>query len=35
MAELMHTSRAQLDPLLDPCNGGATLETRRRRLDAS
>ncbi len=27
MAELMHTSRAQLDRLLDPDNGGATLET--------
>ena len=27
MAELMHTSRAQLDRLLDPNNGGATLET--------
>ena len=23
----MHTSRAQLDRLLDPDNGGATLET--------
>ena len=27
MAELMHTSRAQLDRLLDPDNGSATLET--------
>ena len=27
MAELMHTSRAQLDRLLDPNNRGATLET--------
>lgn len=27
MAELMHTSRAQLDRLLDPDNGGTTLET--------
>jgi plasmid maintenance system antidote protein VapI len=27
MAELMHTSRAQLDPLLDPANNSATLET--------
>jgi len=27
MAALMHTSRAQLDRLLDPTNGGATLET--------
>jgi len=27
MAEMMHTSRAQLDRLLDPENGGATLET--------
>ena len=27
MAELMHTSRAQLDRLLDPTNGSATLET--------
>ena len=27
MAELMHTSRAQLDRLLDPDNSGATLET--------
>ena len=27
MAELMHTSRAQLDRLLDPSNGGVTLET--------
>jgi antitoxin HicB len=27
MAELMHTSRAQLDRLLDPNNGSATLET--------
>ncbi|MGA8586895.1 MAG: XRE family transcriptional regulator [Roseiarcus sp.] len=27
MAELMHTSRTQLDRLLDPNNGGATLET--------
>jgi predicted XRE-type DNA-binding protein len=27
MAELMHTSRAQVDRLLDPANGSATLET--------
>jgi antitoxin HicB len=27
MAELMHTSRAQLDRLLDPNNNSATLET--------
>jgi predicted transcriptional regulator len=27
MAELMHTSRAQLDRLLDPSGGGVTLET--------
>lgn len=27
MAELMQTSRAQLDRLLDPANGSATLET--------
>ena len=27
MAAEMHTSRAQLDRLLDPENGGATLET--------
>jgi antitoxin HicB len=27
MAERMQTSRAQLDRLLDPDNGGATLET--------
>jgi antitoxin HicB len=27
MAKLMETSRAQLDRLLDPNNGGATLET--------
>ncbi len=27
MAELMHTSRAQLDRLLDPDNGSTTLET--------
>jgi predicted XRE-type DNA-binding protein len=27
MAQLMHTSRAQLDRLLDPDNGGTTLET--------
>jgi antitoxin HicB len=27
MAELMHTSRAQLDRLLDPSNGSVTLET--------
>ena len=27
MAELMHTSRAQLDRLLDPDNNSATLET--------
>jgi antitoxin HicB len=27
MAELMHTSRAQLDRLLDPKNNSATLET--------
>jgi len=27
MAELMHTSRARLDRLLDPANNSATLET--------
>ncbi|MDZ7603215.1 MAG: hypothetical protein U1A06_17765, partial [Hoeflea sp.] len=27
MAEMMNTSRAQLDRLLDPANGGTTLET--------
>jgi predicted XRE-type DNA-binding protein len=27
MAELMHTSRSQIDRLLDPTNGSATLET--------
>jgi len=27
MAEMMRTSRAQIDRLLDPKNGGATLET--------
>jgi antitoxin HicB len=27
MAELMHTSRAQLDRLFDPDNSGTTLET--------
>lgn len=27
MAELMQTSRAQVDRLLDPSSGGATLET--------
>ena len=27
MAELMHTSRAQVDRLLSPSNGSATLET--------
>lgn len=27
MAEMMHTSRAQVDRLLDPTNGSATLET--------
>jgi antitoxin HicB len=27
MAELMHTSRAQLDRLLDPSSGSVTLET--------
>jgi antitoxin HicB len=27
MAKLMETSRAQLDRLLDPNNGGATIET--------
>jgi len=27
MAEMMKTSRAQVDRLLDPANGGATLET--------
>lgn len=27
MAALLHTSRAQLDRLLDPNNGSATLET--------
>jgi antitoxin HicB len=30
MAELMSTSRAQLDRLLDPDNGGATLESLQR-----
>lgn len=30
MAELMHTSRAQLDRLLDPDNGSATIETLQR-----
>ena len=30
MAEQMHTSRAQLDRLLDPDNGGVTLETLQR-----
>ncbi len=30
MAELMRTSRAQLDRLLDPDNGSATIETLQR-----
>ena len=30
MAELMRTSRAQLDRLLDPDNGGATIESLQR-----
>ena len=30
MAARMHTSRAQLDRLLDPQNGGVTLETLQR-----
>ncbi len=30
MAELMKTSRAQIDRLLDPDNGSATIETLRR-----
>ena len=30
MAELMQTSRAQVDRLLDPDNGGATIETLQR-----
>ena len=30
MAEQMHTSRAQLDRLLDPDNSGVTLETLQR-----
>lgn len=30
MAELMHTSRAQLDRLLDPASGNVTLETLQR-----
>jgi len=30
MAEMMQTSRAQLDRLLDPENGGATIETLQR-----
>ena len=30
MAELMHTSRAQLDRILDPENGSATIETLQR-----
>jgi antitoxin HicB len=30
MAELMKTSRAQIDRLLDPENGGATIETLQR-----
>ncbi len=30
MAEQMHTSRAQLDRLLDPDNGSVTLETLQR-----
>jgi len=30
MAELMQTSRAQLDRLLDPDNGGATIESLQR-----
>jgi hypothetical protein len=30
MAEMMHTSRAQLDRVLDPENGSATIETLQR-----
>ncbi len=30
MAEMMQTSRAQLDRLLDPTNGSATIETLQR-----
>lgn len=30
MAELMQTSRAQLDRVLDPANGSATIETLQR-----
>ena len=30
MAELMHTSRAQLDRILDPDNGSATIESLQR-----
>ncbi len=30
MAEMMKTSRAQLDRILDPDNGGATIETLQR-----
>lgn len=30
MAELMQTSRAQLDRILDPENGSATIESRQR-----
>ncbi len=30
MAEMMHTSRAQLDRVLDPDNGSATIETLQR-----
>ena len=30
MAELMQTSRAQIDRLLDPDNGGATIESLQR-----
>ena len=30
MAEMMNTSRAQLDCLLDPDNGGATIESLQR-----
>ena len=30
MAMLMHTSRAQIDRLLDPANGGATIDSLQR-----
>lgn len=30
MADMMHTSRTQLDRILDPDNGGATIETLQR-----